>query len=229
MAQGAKLSFLHIEDHSLVRESLGRLLSGPPLHAEILAAGDMSEAMTLLADPAFSPDLVLLDLCLPDAKGCEGVAQLLRAYPRARLFVLSGDDQPRMAVEALKLGAKGYSTKADRLDILIAAIQLVLSGGVYVPKHTLGQTADAMGAGPEPQASQMPRAPDLTLRQSQVLRLLAEGLSNKEIARRLSLSPATVKSHMAIIMAVLGAANRTEVALRAAELLAPDSPTKPHN
>lgn len=160
-----------------------------------------------------SPDLILCDLAMPGARPVEGVRRLIDAAPDAKLVVVTGSEDDRVLFELFELGVDGFAPKSLTGEVLDAAIRLVLAGGRYLPQRVYDIAADAA---PRPRAE-----PDgvaiLSERKREVLQAMAQGLSNKQIAIALDLSPTTVKSHAAAIIAALGARNRTEAAARARE------------
>lgn len=165
-------------------------------------------------------DLIISDLVMPGASPLDGVARLLKAAPQTPLLVVTGNEDDEVLLALLKLGVAGFAPKTSRSAVIEAAIRLVLAGGRYLPPRLLDMVAG--GAGPQGPAATKPAVDPagarLTERQLDVLRLIAGGGSNKEIARELDLSPATVKAHTAAAIAALSASNRTEAAMRAREL-----------
>lgn len=200
------------DDHSLVREAIAATIRRKWPEVEILQAPDFPTAWAL-AERA--PDLCLVDLSMPGADGRTGVAGILAAAPAARLLVVTGLDDDQLMLDLLDSGVAGFAPKSLETGILAAAIDLVLAGGRYLPARLTALAAA------EPRTERRAPAPTafardpLTPRQRDVLRLMAEGQSNKEIARALDLSPATIKTHVAQIIAAVGAVNRTEAAARA--------------
>lgn len=222
------MKFLVADDHPLVRRALSLSLHHIRADAALLEAASIEQA---LAQAAKHPDLdlVLLDLSMPDCEGMDGLRKVKAALGRTPVAVVSADESAQTALRCLGAGAAGYLPKSLPEDVLRAAIALILAGGMYVPSliadaagssapSATGSaeprpTAGTAGAGAgtsTPQPRTTPGATALTLRQRQVLDLVIEGLSNKEIADRLDLAEATVKVHMTAILRAYGVNNRTK-------------------
>lgn len=210
------------DDHAMVRQAMGAMLSSMPEVSEVQQCGSVSEVRRALADgPA--PAMVIVDLVMPGMEGPAGVAELASAAPHIPFVVVSGLDDPQTCRAVLAGGARGYICKSGSSDVFEAAVRLVMAGGTYVPPEVLtGGQAEAVHRAVTVQDAPHHRgtgpAVQLTPRQLEVLREMVKGASNKDIARALVLSPATVKAHVATILAVLGVQNRTEAVTRAAEL-----------
>jgi DNA-binding NarL/FixJ family response regulator len=201
------------DDHALMREALaGAVLGGWP-DAAIEEAADFRAAW---AAAASEPDLIVSDLAMPGAEPLDGIRQFRAVAPSSPVLVITGSEDDALLLALFDLGIAGFVPKSSRTPIITAAIQLVLSGGTYLPPAVL----DLVGTRSAAPVTAHARA-RLTPRQADVLRLIAAGRSNKEIARDIDLSPATVKAHAAAAIAALGAANRTEavVMARAAALI----------
>lgn len=210
LAQGVSTTKILIaDDHSLIREGICGQLRGLSGETVIVQARDWTEA---LAAAAAHPDLglALVDLHMPGEEGLAALAQLLRANPGLPVVVLSASENVEDMRAALRLGAMGYVSKSETAAVMLAAVRLVLDGGMYVPPALANLSADVHAA-PGP-------APILTERQLEVLRLIVEGKSNKEIARTLHLAHATVKVHLAAIFRALEVENRTQAAIAAERL-----------
>lgn len=203
------------DDHSLIRDAMTATIRRKWPTVDILEAADFPTAWALAAR---APDLCLVDLNMPGADGRTGVAGILAAAPATRLLVVTGVEDDQLMLDLLDDGVAGFAPKSLDSGILAAAIELVLAGGRYLPDRLAALSAAGSRAAPQPPArAGLPRDL-LTSRQLDVLRMMAEGLTNKEIARRLELSPATIKTHVAQIIAAVGATNRTEAAARARAL-----------
>lgn len=214
------MKFLVADDHPLVRRALSLSLEHIRPDATMLEADSAAQARThVVAHPDI--DLVLLDLSMPDSEGLDGLRQIKALLPSAPIAVVSADESADTALRALAAGAAGYLPKSLPEDVLRAAISLILAGGMYVPSllaDAAGASATpapprrlpaAVPAGP-PGGRGTPGAGALTQRQREVLDLVIEGLSNKEIAERLDLAEATVKVHMTAILRAYGVNNRTK-------------------
>lgn len=200
------------DDHAMMREALaGAVALGWP-DAEIVQAADFPSAWRAAET---GPDLIISDLVMPGAAPVDGVRRLRETSPGAAILVVTGNEDDAVLLALLQLGIAGFAPKTSKSAIIEAAIRLVLAGGRYLPPR-LAEIAAGQAGGSHGLAS--PTGPRITERQTDVLRLSALGRSNKEIARELDLSPATVKAHVAAALAALGAANRTEAVIRAREL-----------
>lgn len=207
------LKILIADDHDLVREGLKITLAKLPAPVTTLEAASATDVMQVLET---HPDtnLIILDLHMPGATDLELLTRLCDAYPAIPVVVLSADENPRVMQRAIDRGAAGFIPKSSANSVLVSALQLVLSGGVYIPSDMLHN-----GPGPEQAAGNnssfgQARGPfNLTERQSEVLALLAGGHSNKMIAKQLGLSEHTIKIHITAILRTLGVSNRTEAAI----------------
>jgi len=194
---------LLVDDHALVRDGLRLVLRALDAKTEIVEAGSFAQAQEHLTQSKF--DLVLLDYFLPDQQGPANLPQVISLAGDAPIIVMSGESDGHLVRNALSKGARGFIPKKSTGSVMLAAISLVMSGGVYVPPDALPE--------PEREAD----AAHLTPRQQDVLQLLVNGKTNKEIANALGTSESTVRVHLNAIFRALGVENRTEacsVALR---------------
>ncbi len=177
--------------------------------ATITEAADFDKAWQLASE---SPAMILCDLVMPGATPLEGVARLRGTAPDVPLVVITGSEDDALLLALFDLGIAGFVPKSAGGEIVELALRLVAAGGRYVPPRIVelaNQRPD------HPKVSLNGNMAHLTYRQLEVLQLVAEGHSNKEIARQLDLSPATVKTHVAAIIGALDANNRTDAAFRA--------------
>jgi DNA-binding NarL/FixJ family response regulator len=203
------MKILVCDDHALFREGLELVLGQLDPAAELASVGDAESALArVAADDAL--DLVLLDLQLPGMDGFAALERLRRDHPSVPVVVLSASESPAHVRSALERGASGFIPKSTRGSVLLSALRLVLSGGIYLPPLVLDG-----GAAPGPAAD--PKSA-LTGRQLEVLRLLARGLTNREIAEVLKIAEGTVKTHVMHVYEALDVTNRTEAAMRMREL-----------
>jgi DNA-binding NarL/FixJ family response regulator len=196
-----KLRILIADDHALVRIGLRASIEMEPDIRVVAEAGGGEQA--LVEYRKHRPDVALVDLRMPGNDGIQTTTALCREFPGARVIVIStfqgGDD----ILRAMQAGAKTYLPKSVQREELIKAIRAVAKGESYMPNIVAGRLAERL------------RRPDLTVRELEVLRLIAAGNSNKEIASALSVEVGTVKLHVGKILEKLHARDRTEAATRA--------------
>jgi DNA-binding NarL/FixJ family response regulator len=206
------------DDHPIVASAMAMTIEAA-FDATVHVAGNYRAALALAA-ACPGVRLCLLDIHIPGDDARAGVQALRDALPDARFLLFSGSEQDADLMLTVELGLHGFLPKSSTPQVVEAALRLVLAGGTYLPS---GIGALAMrNAGPvavpvEPasRAVGTPVYGNITGRQHVVLQHVAQGRSNKEIARDMAISPATVKAHVAQIIAVLGATNRTEAAAKA--------------
>jgi DNA-binding NarL/FixJ family response regulator len=214
------LKILIADDHALLRQGLRQLLADENPEYEFAEADGLDSALEALAGSA--ADLLLIDLGMPGMAGAESLRALREAHPRTRVAVITGSDDRATILECLGAGVHGYILKSSPVEEIQRAIATILAGGVYVAP-SLAQ----VGSMPVPLPPEIARCatseptnelPRFTNRQIDVLKLLAEGRSTKDIARTLDLGPGTVKIHLAAIFRTLNAHNRTEAVVLASRL-----------
>ena len=210
------MRILVCDDHAVFRAGLRAVLGELSDAAELLEASDVAQALALAAAHA-DLDLALLDLHMPGTDGRTGLRALRAAHPGLPVVIVSAADDPAEMRRALDEGASGFVPKSSRSEELVAALRLVLAGGVYVPRAALA-SAGAAGSGESRRSRRRERAGTLTSRQIEVLSLMARGLTNREICGVLSIAEGTVKTHIAAIFETLEVTNRTEAAVVAREL-----------
>lgn len=210
------MRILLIDDHALFREGMLHVLKGMPEAPDVFEAGSANEGLQMAADKG-PLDLVLLDLHLPETDGFTILARLHHSHPDLAVIVLSASEDFQDAKRSLDLGAMGYIPKSATSQVMLSAIHLVLSGGIYLPPLLMSQWHNtAPAAAPVPVSRDVAGgAEPLTVRQLDVLRLLAVGKSNKEIARDLGMAEGTVKIHITAIFRALAVVNRTQAVLTA--------------
>ncbi len=214
------MKILIADDHELFRDGLRHVLEQLDTGVGVVEASDYKQAIAM-ADQEPDIDIVLLDLAMPGMPWGEGLQALRDRLPASvPLIVLSASDDRRHVLQAVNLGAAGFIPKTSSSRVMLSALKLVLSGGVYLPPALLEQgsgghgLSDALGSpfGAENAAS------FLTPRQREVLVLLGQGKSNKEIARVLQLAEGTVKLHVTAILKALNVNNRTRAVVAASQL-----------
>jgi two-component system NarL family response regulator len=187
---------LIVDDQALFREALATLLEVQPEIEVVGEAGDGEQAVRLCAD--LRPDVVLMDLRMPEMEGVEAVRRIRELDPQARVIVLTTYDADEDIARALQAGAKAYILKDIAADALVACVREVLAGKTYLAPTAAAKLAERV--------TQV----QLTPRELAALRLLANGQSNKEIATSLGISERTVKTHLAHLFEKLGVTSRTE-------------------
>lgn len=213
------MKILVVDDHVLIRQAMHGMLKKLRRDIEILEACTSAHALQVIAD---HPDvrLILLDLTLPDRDGFLVLTELRERFPSIAVVVVSAVHDPGNVRRALDLGALGYIPKSAQADVILGALRLVISGGVYIPPEILVRNAAPPLAVRHPQgdASDASDYMGLTDRQLEVLGLMMQGKSNKTICRILALAEPTVKNHVTAILKTLNVSNRTEAVVAANNL-----------
>ena len=202
------MKILIVDDHTLFRQGLCYVLNELEEQTSILEASGFEQAMQhVAANPDL--DLVLLDLNMPGEDGFTALDTFAKTYPVMPVVILSASKQYGDIKRALDAGAMGYIPKDTTSTVMLNALRLILSGGIYVPPDM----AQQFGLNQSDS-----NVPVLTPRQLQVLAKMVQGHSNKIIASQLNISEATVKMHVTSIMKSLGVSNRTQAAMAAEKL-----------
>ena len=217
-------SILIVDDHQLIRQSMAQVLRTAFETAEVIEATSFDEALKKLADPGVF--LAVVDLSIPGMGSPRELEKLRRRRPDVRVVVLTGSEERSDILDALAAGVHGYIIKKERTEKLIDQIKYVLSGEIYVPPMLselppeLPKRAAQVTATAQPQRD---RIEALTDRQKDVLRLIGDGLGNKEIGRRLNIAEGTVKMHVTTILRSVGATNRAHAAAISKQYLDPSA------
>jgi DNA-binding NarL/FixJ family response regulator len=201
---------LTVDDHPLIRSALREVLHSIAPHIELIEASDPEEGLAALRRRP-EIDLVFLDLHFSRHSGLAFIERFRSAAPAVPLIVYTMHEDAPTLRQALALGAAGIAPKTHSRDLLQRAIELVMKGGVYVPPALARQIAAQPGAA---QANL-----GMSAQQWNILELLAQGLPNKEIARRLGIASSTVKNQLTVIFDRLGVSNRTQAAIAARALV----------
>jgi DNA-binding NarL/FixJ family response regulator len=205
------------DDHPLYRDALRAIVPQAMPNAEMSEAGCQKEVVdNVTSDSSF--DLIVLDLNLPGATGLSCLRHLREIAQLTPIMVVSGNDDPATMRDVVMAGATGYVPKSASRQVLVDAIRVIMGGGTYLPTAAVLALRQAQTAAAAP-LTKVTARDDLTSRQKKVLKLLAEGLSNKHIARELQISEITVKAHVSLILKKLGVANRVQAAMEARRLL----------
>jgi len=206
------LKILFADDHPLFREGVKPLLRKLDQVVEIIEANDYPSAFDAM-HTAGEVDIALFDLFMPGMDGIEGITRFRATFPDTPVVVLSGSEQTEDIQQLLNAGALGYITKSSSTELILSALRLVLAGGIYVPHSLLERHGNGNLLAQEIQVAYA-----LTSRQIEVLRELAKGQSNKQIAVALNVTEGTVKIHLASIFRLLKVNNRTEAVLVAQKM-----------
>jgi DNA-binding NarL/FixJ family response regulator len=212
-----KMTILLADDHALFRDGMRYVLQQLAEEVEILDASGFPEALELASShPGLS--LVLMDLHMPGSDGVLSVRTFNLKHPEFPLVVVSGSEQREDMERVMEYGAMGFISKMTSSKVMLAALRMVLDGGIYLPPQLLQQSVDSMEQGATDKRSRRSNEFGLTARQVDVLKYLSQGLSNKEAAQKMGLAEGTVKIHVAAIFQVLHVSNRMD-AVRAAQRL----------
>lgn len=212
------MKVLVVDDHALIREAMHAVLKQLKREAVIFEASNSRQAMRLVEE---NPDvsLILLDINLPDRDGFSVLADLRKRYATIAVIVLSGSDDQDSVKRAFKLGALGFIPKTTDREVMLNAIELVLSGGIYIPSEILdGEETTSARLTNKPAARKFPNGLGLTDRQIEVLALLMEGKNNKAIARTLNMAVPTVKNHITVVLKALNVTSRTEAVIKLGQM-----------
>lgn len=213
------LRILLADDHEMVRLAMRHALGSLADGVEWLEGGTAADVERLVDD---DPDLALLDLHMPGSDGVPWIRRLRARCPTLPLIVVSAEESPALVRALVDSGVAGFIPKSDSAAVVLQAVRLVLSGGTYAPLRFLAANGAAVTAAAD--ASGGAPGYGLTARQTEVLRLLAQGRPNKSIARELGLSEGTVKVHLLAIFRALGVRNRTEAVVAAQKKLQATGP-----
>ncbi len=210
---------LLVDDHFVVREGLRSILNGDPrieVVGEAVSGKDALEQVQKL-----EPDVVLTDILMPGMSGIEVTRQIKRLRPEIVVILLTMYDSKMYVIEGLRAGAAGYLVKDSSADFLRNAIVTAVNGGTIVRSNLLHQAIRGLVRGSnkvENEQGDGSIEERLTRRELDVLRLIAEGYTNRDIARELSLAEITVKKHVQSVISKLGVSDRTQAAISAARL-----------
>jgi len=207
------IRILVVDDHPVVRDGLVAMLDTQPDFQVVAQASTGIEAVQRAVE--LKPDILLLDLEMPDMDGVEALRQLRLLLPEIRTLVFTAFQTDELILGAIRAGAKGYLLKGAPRDQLFFAIRVISQGGSLLEPVVASKLIEQMDRPAEgPHAFNRPA---LTSREMEVLRLLAQGKANREIAGELVISERTVKFHVSSILSKLGAGNRTEAVSVAAQ------------
>lgn len=213
------MKILLVDDHALLREGVALLLQRLEPNIQVVEAKTCQEALSALdANP--DCDLVLLDLGLPDVSGLDAIPLMQGRHAGTPVVVLSASEEKETVLRALDCGAMGFIPKTSTSDIMLSALKLVLSKGIYLPPTVF--LGEGRMSAPSPTSTapshKTPNDLGLTERQAEVLYLLLQGKSSKLICRELDLSMSTVKAHISAVLRALNVTTRTQAVVAAGRL-----------
>jgi DNA-binding NarL/FixJ family response regulator len=200
------------DDHELSRAGLRSMVSGEPGLVVVGEAANGHEALQLCRD--LRPDLMLMDMRMPVMDGLAATRAIMGELPELRVIIVTMHEDPDYLLEAVRAGAAGYLLKDASRRELLQAVRQVMRGESWLNSQLAAKALSALASGPDAAA---PTPERLTPRELEVLELLAQGLTNREIARILVITPGTTKVHVERILAKLGVSDRTQAAVRAIE------------
>ena len=202
-------SIILADDHVLVRQGLRRILEGMPELEVVGEANDGLELLTLLG--SLVPDIVILDIFMPNLRGIEAIYEIKKIRPEVKILILTMHKDKEYLYLALSAGAKGYLLKEDADKELFSAIEKVRQGKTYISPHFSEEIVDDLVQVGRGGAKTVFEVDPLTPREREVLKLIAEGKSSKEIAQLLFISVPTANNHRANIMGKLGLNKATDL------------------
>lgn len=213
----AKIRVLLVDDQRLMRDGLRTLLE---LEDDLVVVGEAASGEAAVnAFAGLQPDVVLMDVRMPGVDGVEATRRIRAHWPDARVIILTTFDDDEYVFEGLRAGAQGYLLKAIAGAELAGAIRIVMAGGALIdPAVTRKVVAEFARLAPPARALDAGLAEPLAEREIEILRLVAQGLSNREIAQQLFLAEGTVKNYVTAILQKIGVRDRTQAALRGREL-----------
>lgn len=203
-----KIKVLIADDQSIIRDGLKLILDMEEDLTVVGAAANGNEALELTEK--LKPDVILMDIRMPKCDGVMGTQKISEAYPDIKIIILTTFLEDDYIFEALKYGAKGYLLKDVESDKLAGSIRTVVNGGVLIDPAVAAKIVTGLGGNSKPK-----KIDDLTQRESEIVKLIAEGNTNKEIAKLLFISEGTVKNHVTNILSKLDLRDRTQIALYA--------------
>lgn len=214
MSESEKIKVIIVEDHELMRDGLKAALNKDGRFEVVAEAADGLTAVHKVAQ--IKPDVVVMDIGLPQIDGLEATKQIKAAHPTIKIVMLTSHENDAEIFQALQFGANGYCLKDLAGDKLMRAIQSVSEGAAWIDPRIAGKVLSHFAQPQETvQKQDGVELPALSQREKDVLKLMVEGLSNKEIAERLVIGASTVRTHVEHILEKLAVSGRTEAAVKA--------------
>lgn len=201
------------DDHAMFRDELSAQLEKINPEFIILQASNFNQALKFIENDN-RIDMIIMDLDMPDTNWEEALKELKSKAPEAKFVVVSAGEEAGAIRKSLELGVSGFISKRSEQEVLLQALQLILEGGTYLPPSVLQASGSAIVQDRRCTGT----AKTLTNRQNQVLNLVAQGLSNKQIAYEMGVSEATVKLHINALLRSVGATNRTQAVIMAQKM-----------
>jgi DNA-binding NarL/FixJ family response regulator len=214
-ALAAPVRLVVADDHEMIRTGFAGLLATQPDFTVVGTAADGAEAIQLCRDHA--PDVVLMDIRMPGMDGIEATRQLVRAGASPRVLILTTFDLDEYVYDAIRAGASGFLLKDVTAERLFDAVRVIAAGDALLAPTVTRRLIGEFASLHRPDTPPAPALAALTPRETQVLRLVAEGLSNPEIAARLTVTEETVKTHVSRMLTKLGLRDRTQAVVTAYE------------
>lgn len=209
------MKILIADDHALFRDGLSMQLEQINPNVTIFQAANYTQAIKVLNDEK-KLDLIILDLDMPDMGWEVGFNEIKKISNGSRFVIISASEDNRNIRKALENGISGYIPKRSETKVLTGALKLILDGGTYLPPSVLDNTSHKSSSNDNTQGRGSNKM--LTNRQAQVLDLVAQGMSNKQIAYEIGVSEATVKLHINALLRSVGATNRTQAVVKAQKM-----------
>ncbi|MCP6758852.1 MAG: response regulator transcription factor [Fischerella sp. CENA71] len=201
MSQSTTIRVLIVDDHAIVRKGLATIINRDPEMTVIAQAEDGQQAIAAFRE--YQPDVTLMDLRMPKMGGVEAIMAICAEFKQARIAVLTTYDGDEDIYRGLQAGAQGYLLKDSKLGELLNAIRAIYNGQKYIPPEVGAKLLQRMSN------------PELSERELEVLRLMAQGMGNQEIGAALIIGESTVKSHVNRILSKLGVSDRTQAVITA--------------
>ncbi|MBN3957360.1 response regulator transcription factor [Nostoc sp. NMS8] len=201
MSQSTTIRVLIVDDHAIVRKGLATIINRDPEMTAIAQAENGQQAIDAFRE--YQPDVTLMDLRMPQVEGVEAIIAICAEFKQARIAVLTTYDGDEDIYRGLQAGAQGYLLKDTKPGELLNAIRAIHNGQKYIPPEVGAKLLQRMSN------------PELSKRELEVLRLMAQGMGNQEIGTALSIGESTVKSHVNRILSKLGVSDRTQAVITA--------------